>query len=169
MSDEDQLPIPSESHVLAERRAKLSALRELGNAFPNDVRPTHRVAEINTRFATHTRETLEAEPVRIKIAGRMVLKRVQGKASFATLQDGSHQLGADGNHDGRLQLWMNDEGIGAEAHEAFKHWDLGDIVYAEGVLFRTQRGELSLRCQGLRLVTKSIRPLPDKFHGLTDT
>ena len=169
MSDEDQLPIPSESHVLAERRAKLSALREQGNAFPNDVRPTHQIAEINTRFATHTRDALEAEPVQVKIAGRMVLKRVQGKASFATLQDGSHQLGADANHDGRLQLWMNDDGVGAAEHEAFKHWDLGDIVYAEGILFRTQRGELSLRCQALRLVTKSIRPLPDKFHGLTDT
>lgn len=158
---------PSESHVLAERRAKLSALREQGVAFPNDLRPTHQLAQINAQFAASTRETLEADPVRITIAGRMILKRVQGKASFATLQDGSHMLGT--STEGRLQLWMNDEGIGASTHEAFKHWDLGDILYAEGVLFRTLRGELSLRCSALRLVTKSIRPLPDKFHGLADT
>lgn len=88
----------------------------------------------------------------------MVLKRVQGKASFATLQDAT----------GRIQLYINDEGVGSTTHEAFKHWDLGDIVLAEGRLFRTMKGELSLRCASLRLLSKALRPLPDKFHGLHD-
>jgi len=94
----------------------------------------------------------------VSVAGRMVLKRVQGKASFATIQDAT----------GKIQLWLNDEGVGAEAHEAFKHWDLGDIVAAEGTLFRTMKGELSVRCSSVRLLSKSLRPLPDKFHGLAD-
>src|SRR5690606_33049769 len=110
-----------------------------------------------------TREELEVEQVQVCVAGRMVLKRVQGKASFATLQDGSG-TGAQG----RIQLWMNDDGIGPEQHADFKHWDLGDIVAAAGVLFKTRKGELSIRCDTIRLLTKSLRPLPDKFHGLAD-
>ncbi len=94
----------------------------------------------------------------MSVSGRMVLKRVQGKASFATLQDAT----------GRVQLWLNDEGVGAAMHEAFKHWDLGDIVAAEGVLFKTMKGELSVRCSSVRLLAKALRPLPDKFHGLAD-
>ena len=94
----------------------------------------------------------------MSIAGRMMLKRVQGKASFATIQDGT----------GRIQLWINDEGVGAGAHDAFKHWDLGDIVAAEGTLFKTMKGELSVRCSSVRLLAKSLRPLPEKFHGLAD-
>ena len=161
---------PTESHVLGERRAKLDGLRASGEAFPNDFRPTHAIAQLNRDFATVDRSSLETDPVHVVIAGRMILKRVQGKASFATLQDGSHALGdAAMPGDGRLQLWMNDEGIGATLHDAFKHWDLGDVIGAHGVLFRTLRGELSLRCSQVRLLTKSIRPLPDKFHGLSDT
>jgi len=101
---------------------------------------------------------LEGSAVSVSLAGRMMLKRVQGKASFATIQDAS----------GRMQLWINDEGIGSDAHEAFKHWDLGDIVAAQGVLFRTMKGELSVRVSSLRLLAKSLRPMPDKFHGLAD-
>ncbi len=167
-ANESTAQVPSESSAMTERRAKLDALRTIGPAFPNDIAPTHAAAKLNLQYALVSREQLEAEPVEVSIAGRMILKRVQGKASFATLQDGSHRLDHP-EADGRLQLWMNDEGIGATSHEAFKHWDLGDIVYASGRLFRTMRGELSLRCSAIRLVTKALRPLPDKFHGLSDT
>jgi lysyl-tRNA synthetase class 2 len=152
-----------ENQVISERRAKLARLREKGIAFPNDARPTHRAARLIEEHDHKTREELEAERPRVSVAGRMMLKRVQGKASFATLQDGSG-TGARG----RIQLWMNDDGIGAERHAEFKHWDLGDIVAAEGVLFKTRKGELTVRCETIRLLTKSLRPLPDKFHGLAD-
>ena len=147
-----------ENHVMAERRAKLATLRAQGQPFPNDFVPADRAAPLLAEHAETTREALELAQVAVSIAGRMVLKRVQGKASFATVQDAT----------GRLQLWINDEGVGAEAHEAFKHWDLGDIVAAEGTLFRTMKGELSVRVASLRLLAKSLRPLPDKFHGLAD-
>jgi lysyl-tRNA synthetase class 2 len=147
-----------ENHVIAERRAKLARLRETGPAFPNDFVPADRAADLLARHADTTREALDALKVPVSLAGRMVLKRVQGKASFATIQDAT----------GRLQLWINDEGVGADTHEAFKHWDLGDIVAAQGVLFRTMKGELSVRVGALRLLVKSLRPLPDKFHGLAD-
>ena len=147
-----------ENHVMAERRAKLAKLRAAGQPFPNDFVPADRAAALLDAHADTTREALEQAGVAVSLAGRMVLKRVQGKASFATVQDAT----------GRLQLWINDEGVGAEAHEAFKHWDLGDIVAAEGTLFRTMKGELSVRVAGLRLLAKSLRPLPDKFHGLAD-
>ena len=144
--------------IIAERRAKLARLRENGTAFPNDFRPSHRAAAIAEHFGFKTREQLEAERVEVALAGRIMLKRVQGKASFATIQDAT----------GRVQLYLNDEGIGADAHAAFKHWDLGDILSCEGVLFKTMKGELSVRCTGVRLLTKSLRPLPDKFHGIAD-
>jgi len=147
-----------ENHVIAERRAKLAKLREHGPAFPNDFVPADRAATLLDAHADSSREALEQARVAVSIAGRMVLKRVQGKASFATVQDAT----------GRLQLWINDEGVGADAHEAFKHWDLGDILAAEGTLFRTMKGELSVRVSTLRLLAKSLRPLPDKFHGLAD-
>lgn len=147
-----------ENAIIAERRTKLARLRETGVAFPNDVRPEHRAADLLAAHGENTREALEAAAIRVSVAGRMVLKRVQGKASFATLQDAT----------GRIQLWMNDDGVGADTHEAFKHWDLGDIVHAEGTLFKTMKGELSVRCNALRLVAKALRPLPDKFHGIAD-
>jgi lysyl-tRNA synthetase class 2 len=149
-----------ENQIMAERRAKLESIRQQGGpAFPNDAHPAHRAQPLQARYEQHTREQLEAEHVEVSLSGRMMLKRVQGKASFATLQDAT----------GRLQIYLNDEGIGAEQHESFKHWDLGDIVYAEGVLFKTMKGELSVRCRSVRLIAKSLRPLPDKFHGLHDT
>ena len=149
-----------ENQIMAERRAKLAAMRKLGQpAFPNTFKPAHRAHQLHHRYEQHTREQLESEHVEVSLAGRMMLKRIQGKASFATLQDAS----------GRLQIYLNDEGVGEDQHESFKHWDLGDIVYAKGVLFKTMKGELSVRCQEIRLVAKSLRPLPDKFHGLHDT
>mgnify|MGYP002655253963 CR=1 FL=1 len=125
-ANESAAQVPSESSVMTERRAKLDALRTIGPAFPNDIAPTHAAAKLNLQYALVSREQLEAEPVEVSIAGRMILKRVQGKASFATLQDGSHRLDHP-EADGRFQLWMNDEGIGATSHEAFKHWDLSLI------------------------------------------
>ncbi|TDR31793.1 lysine--tRNA ligase [Hydromonas duriensis] len=150
--------IHDENTIMAERRHKLSALRERGNAYPNDFSPSHRAGDLQAQYQDTDKAALEVAHVTVSIAGRMMLKRVMGKASFATVQDAT----------GQIQFYINDEGVGADAHEAFKHWDMGDIVAAEGVLFKTNKGELSLRCQTLRLLSKSLRPLPDKFHGLAD-
>jgi len=151
-------PAPDENQIIAERRAKLAALRAGGPAFPNDFVRTHVAATLHQQYDPSSRETLEQSPPQVAVAGRMMLKRVMGKASFATVQDGS----------GRIQFFISNEDTGAATHEAFKHWDIGDIVAARGILFKTQRGELSVRCRELRLLTKSLRPLPDKFHGLAD-
>jgi lysyl-tRNA synthetase class 2 len=155
-------PIPSapvdENQIIAERRAKLAALRNVGPAFPNDFRRTHLAGDLHAQYGSLDREALAQGGVEVAIAGRMMLKRMMGKASFATLQDGS----------GRIQLYVANDDTGEAAHEAFKHWDLGDIVAARGLLFKTQKGELSVRCRELRLLVKSVRPLPDKYHGLED-
>jgi lysyl-tRNA synthetase class 2 len=149
-----------ENQIMAERRAKLTAMRSQATPpYPNDIRPDHRALPLHQRYEQHSREQLETEHVQVNLAGRMMLKRVQGKASFATLQDAT----------GRMQIYLNDEGVGADLHESFKHWDMGDIIYAAGVLFKTMKGELSVRCSSIRLISKSLRPLPDKFHGLHDT
>ncbi len=156
---DDTAPIPlDENQIIAERRAKLARQRTQGVPFPNDFVPADRAQELLQLHDGQSREALEAAAVQVSLAGRMMLKRVQGKASFATIQDAS----------GRIQLWLNDAGVGAETHEAFKHWDLGDIVAAEGTLFKTMKGELSVRCSKVRLLAKALRPLPDKFHGLAD-
>ena len=154
---------PDENHVIAERRVKLKALREAcvdGIAFPNDFRPEHVAGDLHTSYGAKSKDELEtATPVDVVVAGRIMLKRVMGKASFATIQDAS----------GRIQLYVTVDAIGADAMELFKHYDLGDIVGATGTLFKTNAGELSVRVKLVRLITKSIRPLPEKFHGLTDT
>jgi len=158
MSDKDDLP-PDENHVIAERRQKLAALRAKGNPFPNDFRPEHLATNLHGEYGVKTKEDFEAGlNVPVKVAGRIMLKRVMGKACFATIQDSS----------ARIQLYVNLDGVGAEALEAFKHYDLGDIVGAEGLLMKTKTGELSVNCKSVRLLVKSIRPLPEKFHGLTD-
>ncbi|MBN3836426.1 lysine--tRNA ligase [Burkholderia sp. Ac-20344] len=147
-----------ENQIIAERREKLRALREQGVAYPNDFRPTHHAADLQVNFADSDKAALEANPVEVSVAGRMMLKRVMGKASFATVQDGS----------GQIQFFVTPNDVGAETYDAFKKWDLGDIVAARGVLFRTNKGELSVQCKELRLLSKALRPLPDKFHGLSD-
>jgi lysyl-tRNA synthetase, class II len=156
-------PPADENQLITERREKLAAIRLQGVAFPNDFKPADRAAALLALYGEHSNEALEALNVAASIGGRMVLKRVMGKASFCTLQDGS--LGPSG---GRIQLFLNSAGLGDAAYESFKHLDLGDIVGAEGVLFKTKTGELSLRVSSLRLLTKSLRPLPDKFHGMAD-
>lgn len=169
MSDNNTVPpAQDENQLIAERREKLKAMRQRqaegrGVAFPNDVKPTHRAAEVFEKYSDKTNEELEPLAIKVHVAGRMMLKRVMGKASFATLQDAS--FGPTG---GRIQLYINNEGVGEEVHSAFKHWDLGDIVEATGTVFRTRTGELSIHATSLRLVTKSLRPLPDKFHGMAD-
>ena len=156
-------PAADDNALIAERREKLAAIRAKAKAhgtvpFPNDFKPKDQAAELQRRHGEQASEALESAHVAASVAGRLMLKRVMGKASFGTLQDGS----------GRIQLFVTKDGVGAEAYEAFKHMDLGDIVGAEGTLFRTRTGELSVRVSTLRLLTKSLRPLPDKFHGMTD-
>ncbi len=157
-----------ENHVIAERREKLKAIRDTASnngavAFPNDFKPLHKAADLIAAHADKENEAFEATPVDVVVAGRMMLKRVMGKASFATIQDGS------GDHAGsRIQLYIGRDVIGEEVYEQFKHWDLGDFLGATGHLFKTKTGELSIKVTGLRLLTKSLRPLPEKFHGLQD-
>jgi lysyl-tRNA synthetase, class II len=154
----DHAPLQDENQLIAERRAKLAALRQAGVAFPNDFVPAHRAGDLHAKYEAATKEQLDAAPLDVSLSGRMMLKRVMGKASFATVKDAT----------GSIQFYINDEGVGAQVHEAFKHWDMGDIIAATGTLFRTQKGELSVKCKTLRLLAKSLRPLPDKFHGLAD-
>jgi len=147
-----------ENQLIAERREKLAAIRQQGVAFPNDFKPAHRAAALSGEHGDKDNETLEPLNLAVTVAGRLMLKRVMGKASFATLQDAT----------GRIQLYVSRDGIGEEAYAAFKHYDLGDILGAEGTLFKTKTGELSIKVTTLRLLTKSLRPLPDKFHGMSD-
>jgi lysyl-tRNA synthetase class 2 len=152
MTDQD------EHALIAQRRAKLNALREAGNAFPNDFRRDAIAGELHAEYGGKDNALLEASPVRVKVAGRLMAKRLMGKASFAQLQDMS----------GRIQLFLQREVLPEGVYEAFKGWDIGDIVGAEGVLFKTKTGELSVKTESIRLLTKSLRPLPEKFHGLAD-
>ncbi len=147
-----------ENHIIAERRAKLAKWRETGHAYPNDFVRKDFFGDIRERFAETTTEELEANPHHVAVSGRMMLKRVMGKASFATVRDGS----------GTMQYFLSPSEMGEEAYEMFKGLDIGDIVAAEGVVFRTKRGELSIRVQKLRLLSKAIRPLAEKFKGLAD-
>ncbi|MBE2242532.1 MAG: lysine--tRNA ligase [Burkholderiaceae bacterium] len=153
----------ADTPLIAERRDKLAAIRAQAKAngqaaFPNDFKPRHHAAELLRQYDPLPPEEIEPLAVKVSVAGRMMLKRVMGKASFATLQDGS----------GRIQLFVTRDALGESVYEAFKHWDLGDIVGGEGLLFKTRTGELSIRLSSLRLLTKSLRPLPDKFHGMAD-
>ncbi|MDE2337912.1 MAG: lysine--tRNA ligase [Gammaproteobacteria bacterium] len=149
---------PDENKLIAERRTKLEALRAQGTAFPNDFRRDALAGQLQEAFAARDEQWLESNPTRVTVGGRMLLKRVMGKVSFANIADRT----------GQIQLFLHKDTIGAELYEAFKGWDVGDIVGATGKLFRTKTGELSVRVEQLRLVVKSLRPLPDKWHGLAD-
>ncbi|MDO9191428.1 MAG: lysine--tRNA ligase [Undibacterium sp.] len=153
-----------ENSIIAERRAKLNAIRAQGIAFPNDFRPQHKAAALQEQYGANTREELEALNVEVVIAGRMMLKREAGKkAAFATLQDASGMKA-----DGRIQLYITSDKTGEAEMEAFRHYDLGDILGIVGTLFKTKTDELTVKVTTLRLLTKSLRPLPDKFHGLSN-
>ena len=147
-----------ENKLVEERREKLKALRGAGNAFPNDFRRKDSAQSLLQVHGEKTKEELEKAALSVSVAGRMMLKRVMGKASFATLQDGS----------GRIQVYISNDATGEKDHEQFKHWDLGDIVGVEGRLFKTNKGELTVHARKIRLLAKALRPLPEKFHGLAD-
>jgi lysyl-tRNA synthetase, class II len=155
---EEGTPPKDENQIIAERRAKLAELRAHGIAFPNDFRREHLAADLHAAWGNLENEALEPRHVAVAVAGRMMLKRVMGKASFATIQDTS----------GRIQLYVQRDGVGEAVYEAFKHWDLGDIVGARGTVFKTKTGELSVKVTEMRLLAKALRPLPEKFHGLAD-
>lgn len=152
-----------ENKLIAERREKLKTLREQakasGNAaFPNDFKPEHRADALIAAHSSKEAEALEAEAIAVSVAGRMMLKRVMGKASFATIQDAT----------GRIQIYVTRDAVGEDVYADFKKWDLGDIIAAEGTLMKTKTGELSIKATRIRLLTKSLRPMPDKFHGMAD-
>ena len=151
-----------ENRLIAERRQKLDALREEGQAFPNAFRPTHRADALLAEYGDADewpQEKLEQEGVRVSVAGRMMSRRIMGKAAFVHVRDGS---GA------QIQLYLRRDDLPEGVYRSFKQWDVGDIVGAEGVLMRTKTGELSVHADALELLVKSLRPLPEKWHGLTD-
>ena len=158
VSQQENLPAQDENHVMAERREKLKAIRSQEVAFPNDFRPGNLAANLHKAYGEQAGEAFDTQVVNVSIAGRMMLKRVMGKASFATVQDRS----------GRILLFIARDNVGEDVYDSFKKWDLGDIVAAVGVLFKTRTGELSVKVSQLRLLAKSLRPLPEKFHGLSD-
>ncbi|HET19791.1 MAG TPA: lysine--tRNA ligase, partial [Chromatiales bacterium] len=159
MSDAQTTQPQDESHLIAERRAKLARIREKGVAFPSDFRRNVVAGELHAEYGEKEREWFEANNVRGVVAGRVMAKRVMGKASFLSILDMS----------GRIQIYVSRQDLGDEAYDDLTSWDVGDIAGFEGKLFKTQKGELTLHADSARLLTKSLRPLPDKFHGLTDT
>jgi lysyl-tRNA synthetase, class II len=150
--------LDDENKLIAERREKLKNIRAAGIAFPNDFKPADRAAALIENFDGKSKEELVPIAAKASVAGRMMLKRVMGKASFATLQDAT----------GQIQIYVTSNDVGEELHNSFKHWDLGDIVAAEGTVFKTKTGELSIHATSVRMLTKSLRPMPDKFHGVAD-
>ncbi len=146
-----------ENRLIAERREKLSALRTKGIAFPNDFHPDAFAGDLQSEFDGKDAASVETSAKTVRVAGRLMAKRIMGKASFVQMQDMT----------GHIQLFLQQSALG-DTYDAFKSWDVGDIVGAEGTLMRTRTGELSVRVESLRLLTKSLRPLPDKWHGLAD-
>lgn len=150
-------PTVDVNEQIAQRQAKLAELRQQGSPFPNDFRRNALAGPLHAEYGDKDNAALDAVPVRVKVAGRMMTRRIMGKASFCHLQDMS----------GQIQLYLQREAL-ADTYENFKKWDIGDILGAEGVLFKTKTGELSIKADSVRLLTKALRPLPDKFHGLVD-
>ena len=153
MADDGQ-----ENRLIAERRAKLKRLREAGDAYPNDFHRNALADELLAAYQSHSAESLAASPVEVRVAGRLMVKRVMGGTSFVKLQDRS----------GQIQLMLKRDRIGEALYGEFKKWDVGDIVAARGELIKTKTGELSIDVGELRLLVKSLRPLPEKWHGITD-
>jgi lysyl-tRNA synthetase class 2 len=151
-------PAPDENHLIAERRGKLAKLRAQGLAYPNTFQPENTAADLHGAYDALDKEALAAAGKQVKVAGRMMLKRVMGKASFAALQDSS----------GRIQIYLDKGSLGEETYDQFKTWDIGDIVAIQGKMFKTNKGELSVHADTVQLLAKSLRPLPDKFHGVAD-
>jgi len=160
MSDKNEQQPVDENKLIAERRQKLAGIREAGGtAFPNDFRRNVMAGELQAEYGEKTKEELSELNIRVSVAGRMMLKRVMGKASFATIQDMS----------GRIQFYVARDDLPEGVYnEQFKKWDIGDIIGGEGILMKTNQGELSVKLDSIRLLTKSLRPLPEKFKGVTD-
>ena len=159
----DQNPIPQEeqldeNQIIAIRREKLNQLRQQGIAYPNDFKRDSFAADLHEQYDNTSKEELDPQNIPVKIAGRMMLKRQMGKATFATVQDVS----------GSIQLYLNNKGVSQDVLDDFNHWDMGDIIGATGTLFKTNHGELTVRVSEIRLLSKSLRPLPDKHKGLSD-
>ncbi len=148
----------NENHLIAERRRKLAELREHGEAFPNEFRRDALAGELVAAYGAHSAETLDAEAVEVAVAGRIMAKRVMGKSSFVPVLDRS----------GRIQLFVQRDALPEGVYAEFKKWDIGDIVGARGTLFKTNTGELSVKVSELSLLVKSLRPLPEKWHGIAD-
>ncbi|HKY93351.1 MAG TPA: lysine--tRNA ligase [Nevskiaceae bacterium] len=148
-----------ESHVIAVRREKLERLRAKGQAYPNTFRRDTLAEHLHGMYASRDAASLEGETTEFRLAGRLMAKRGQGKVSFVELQDSS----------GRIQLFVQVNAIGAEVYEDFKTWDVGDIVGVTGTVMRTKAGELSVRATRIELLVKGLRPLPEKWAGLSDT
>ena len=147
-----------ENHIIAERRAKVAKWRETGHAYPNDFVRKDLFGDIRAAYGEKSAEELEAEAHQVAVSGRMMLKRVMGKAAFATVRDCT----------GTMQYFLSPSEVGQEAYDEFKTMDIGDIVAAEGTVFKTKRGELSVRVHKVRLMSKAVRPLAEKFRGLSD-
>ncbi|CAM4375599.1 MAG: Lysine--tRNA ligase, heat inducible [Legionellaceae bacterium] len=158
INDENNVNVSTEAELIAQRRAKLTKLREKGIAFPNQFRRDSLAANLHQQYNELSDEQLTEGKHFVRVAGRIMLRRVMGKASFIQIQDMS----------GQIQLYIREQALGVEAYDDFKKWDMGDIIGAEGYLFKTKTGELSIKVEALLLLTKSLKPLPDKFHGLTD-
>jgi lysyl-tRNA synthetase, class II len=149
----------NENDLIAQRREQLQLLRESGNAFKNDFKRDSLAADLKSQFGEKTKEELEAEPVKVAVAGRMMSRRIMGKASFAHIQDMS----------GKVQLYVRRDDLPEGVYNTgFKKWDIGDIIGATGTVMKTNKGELSIHVDSISLLTKSLQPLPEKFHGLTD-
>lgn len=162
MSEQKQAEAPQQelNEIMAQRLAKLDAMRDKGQAFPNDFRRDSISDDLHARYDDKSKEELEELAVEVSIAGRMMMRRIMGKASFATIQD----MG------GRIQVYVTRDNLAEGFYNTeFKKWDLGDIIGAKGVLFKTNTNELSVKVNDIRILTKALRPLPDKFHGLADT
>ncbi|MEE4290242.1 MAG: lysine--tRNA ligase [Cycloclasticus sp.] len=159
MSDQKQnQSTQDENKLIAVRREKLAEIKKLGNAYPNDFRREHYAESLHAEYSQFDKEALDEQQVQVSLAGRLMAKRVMGKASFAHVQDMS----------GRMQLFVQRDTLPEGHYQTFKGWDIGDIIAVEGVLFKTKTDELSVRVSSIQLLTKSLQPLPEKFHGLTD-
>jgi len=148
-----------ENSLIAQRREKLNLLRQSGGAFPNDFVPSHQAGPLHAEHDGSNKEDFDAREIEVSVAGRLMSRRGMGKTTFAGLRDVS----------GEIQLFVNKAAAGDDAFELFGNLDIGDVIGASGVLFMTKTGELSVKVKRVKLLTKSLRPLPEKFHGLSDT
>jgi len=158
MSEKIERNPEEEQEQVAQRRAKLTEMREQGNPFPCDFRRNVVTGELHAEYGEQENEALEEAAISVQIAGRVMTRRMMGKASFIHIQDMS----------GKIQIYVQRDVIGVDEYQVFKRWDTGDIVGIEGKLFKTKKGELSVRAESIRMLTKALRPLPDKYHGVTD-